>query len=143
MSNIITMFEPMEYQKGFKYQLTENMVCFIPALQKYGKLSCDFITLSDGHLMLLKGFAWDGASGPTIDTLSSMRGGAVHDALYKLIRLELLPPEVKEIADDILEFVCVKDGMWEWRAGVWHRAVDKLADAAADPRNKKKVHIAP
>lgn len=143
MADIITMMGRMEYQKGFKYQLTKDMIVFIPALKKYGDLSCDFIHLKNGYLTLIKGFAWDGASGPTFDTRSSMRGGGVHDAIYKLIRLELLPPEVKEIADDILEFVCVGDGMWEWRAGAWHTAVDRLADAAADPKNKKKVLIAP
>ena len=41
----------------------------------------------------------------------------------------LSPAEVKELADNILEFVCVKDGMFEWRANLWHDAVDKFGDA--------------
>jgi hypothetical protein len=72
-----------------------------------------------------------------------MRGGFIHDVIYELLRHGLLPPEVKEIADEILEFVCKGDDMWWWRAEAWHIVVDKLADAAADPKNKKKVHIAP
>ena len=139
----MTMIDGMEYTSGCKYQLHSDMAVFIPELVKYGKLSVDFILLSEGRLTLLKGFAWDGASGPTIDTKSSMRGSAVHDALYKLIRQELLPPEVKELADDIFECICVGDGMWVWRAGAWRKAVGGLADAAADPKNKKKVFSAP
>lgn len=143
MADIIELFTDLEYKSGFKYQSDVEFRCFIPALVKYGTLHHNFIYLEAGYLTVYKGYAWDGASGPTFDTKSSMRGGFVHDVLYELMRQGLLPPEVKEIADEILEFVCVKDGMWEWRAGAWYTAVDKLADAAADPKNKKKVLTAP
>ena len=144
MNEIIILPEgKMRYTDGCKYQLYEPITFYIPSLSTHKNIKLDFIELYDGYLTLLKGFAWDGASGPTIDTKSSMRGSAVHDALYKLIRQELLPASVKELADDILEFTCVEDGMWEWRAGAWHTGVDKLADAAADPRNKKKIKEAP
>jgi hypothetical protein len=33
-----------------------------------------------------KGYAWNGPSGPTLDTRNFMRGSLVHDALYQLMR---------------------------------------------------------
>jgi hypothetical protein len=140
---MIELFTDLEYKSGFKYQNDKEFRCFIPSLKKYGTLHHNFIHLDNGYLTVYKGYAWDGASGPTFDTKSSMRGGFIHDVIYELLRHGLLPPEVKEIADEILEFVCKGDDMWWWRAEAWHIVVDKLADAAADPKNKKKVHIAP
>jgi len=134
---------PMKYTKGCKYQLFETMEVFIPDLISYDNIVCDFIWLKKGRLTLLKGFAWDGASGPTIDTKSSMRASAIHDALYKLIRQGYLPAKTKNLADVILRYVCIQDGMWEWRAGAWFLAVGKFADTAADPKNKKKIMEAP
>lgn len=143
MPDIITLFDPLKFTSGYKHQVKEDFHVFIPALIKYGTVKYDFIRLVDGHLTIFKGFGWDGASGLTFDTISSFRGSCVHDVLYRLIRQGLLPPEIKEVADLILEFVCVKDGMWEWRAGVWYTAVDKCGDSSIDPRNKIKVRTAP
>ena len=47
----------------------------------------------DGRLVIQKGYAWDGPSGPTIDTENFMRGSLVHDALYQLFREGKLDPE--------------------------------------------------
>lgn len=134
---------PMKYSKGYKYQIKEPLKAFIPSLKEYGDIRYGFIILTSGLLELVPGFAWDGASGPTIDTKSSMRAGAVHDALYRLIRQELLPDSAKELADELLHDICVMDGMWRWRAASWYRAVDKFADSAADPKNKIKIKSAP
>ncbi len=38
------------------------------------------------RLTTKKGYAWDGPSGPTIDSKNFMRGSLVHDALYQLMR---------------------------------------------------------
>jgi len=138
---MIEIFTPLRYTSGYKYQNAEDFDCYIPALKKFGIVEYDFIRLEYGYLTILKGYAWDGASGPTFDTKSSMRGGMIHDAIYLLIRQGLLAKEAKHIADEILRFVCERDGMWKWRAGAWYIAVDKLADAAADPKNKKKVYV--
>ena len=44
------------------------------------RIEDDFFTLQeDGTLIVNKGFAWDGASGPTFDSRSSMRPSLVHD----------------------------------------------------------------
>lgn len=134
---------PLAYSSGYKYQAAEKLSVFIPALKSFGACKIKFVRLKHGLLEILPGFAWDGASGPTIDTKSSMRGGCVHDALYRFIRRELLPPEVKSIADELLHDICVMDEMWHWRADSWYLAVDRLADSAADPKNRVKIKRAP
>jgi len=48
----------------------------------------------DGQFEFSKGYAWDGPSGSTVDTLNFMRGSLVHDALYQLIRMEKILPQL-------------------------------------------------
>ncbi len=66
---------------------------------------------ADGLLTLRKGYAWDGPSGPTWDTRNFMRGSLVHDALYQLMREELLPRMYRDTADRLLRQTCQEDGM--------------------------------
>jgi len=87
-------------------------------------IETEFIKLSKyGILTLRDKYSCDGASGPTYDSKSSMRGAFVHDALYQLMRLGLLPQSIKERADLIFYELCLQDGMIKQRAWVWHKAV--------------------
>jgi len=131
------------FTSGYKHQVKYDFTVYIHELLIYGEVEYDFIHLKDGWLTIRAGFGWDGASGPTYDTKATRRGVLIHDVLYRLMRQGLLPPEVKELADRIMEFVMLKDGMWEWRAGVWFKSVSKYGDAAIDPRNKIKIRVAP
>jgi len=70
----------------------------------------------DGTLLIRKGYAWDGPSGPTIDTKNFMRGSLVHDALYQLIRENKIDSDQRKRADEILKEICIKDGMLKIRA---------------------------
>ena len=91
-----------------------------------------------------KGYAWDGPSGPTIDTRNFMRGSLVHDALYQLMREEHLDKETyRKPADQLLRDMCREDGMWSIRAWWVYLAVRWWADPAADPANKKPIIKAP
>jgi len=49
----------------------------------------------------------------------------------------------REIADDFLYDVLVADGMNKLRAWFWWRGVRRAAGFAADPKNIKKVYVAP
>jgi len=40
----------------------------------------------------------------------------VHDALYQLMRLKLLPASLRETADMLLRRICIEDGMCRLRA---------------------------
>lgn len=106
-------------------------------------IETEFIGLDiDGSLMILKGYAWDGASGG-IDTPAFMRASLVHDALYQLTREGHLQKRTREQVDDLLRAMCIEDGMSRLRAWWVHRGVRIGGGPAADPRNTKAVMIAP
>ncbi len=127
------------YRKGFKYQLAEDYSITIK-ICPVDPIVTDYIELnSKGLLTIHKGYAWDGASGTTIDTKSSMRGALVHDAIYQLLRMEKINITWRTYADELLRDLCIEDGMWKCRAKAWYKAVEKLAGFAADPKNVKEV----
>ena len=85
------------------------------------------------------GYAWDGPSGPTIDTKNFMRGSLVHDGLYQLMREGLLAhEEYRKSADDLLRDICVEDGMSKFRAWYVHRAVRISGGKSTKPRTKER-----
>lgn len=132
----------MKYQKGFKYQLAADETIFVEWLMGYN-IETPFISIKDGWLLVKKGYAWDGPSGPTFDTKSFMRGSLFHDALYQLMRLELLPRGCRHLADNLLVDVCIEDKMWPLRAKWVMFGVDTFAASAAHPDHVKKVYTAP
>jgi uncharacterized protein DUF1353 len=136
--------ECISYKKGYKYQLVEEYSTDIPIKPDENIIS-DYINLSrDGKLVIKKGYAWDGPSGPTWDTLNFMRGSLVHDALYQLMRAEKLDKDkYREPADRLLQKMCQEDGMSSIRAWVVYQGVRLGGEPSADPVNKKPIIRAP
>lgn len=92
------------------------------------------ITLEvNGLLTIRKGYAWDGPSGPTIDTPNFMRGSLVHDVLYQLMREELIGQEHREYADTLLREICLEDGMSPIRAWLVYQGVRLGGASSAAP----------
>lgn len=87
----------------------------------------------DGVLHIRQGYAWDGPSGPTLHTRNFMRGSLVHDALYQLMREEILPQSSRLRADQLLREICRIDGMSAFRAWYVFWAVRLFAKHAAEP----------
>jgi hypothetical protein len=113
----------IKYREGYKYQLAEPYVIDI-AIKPDAHVSNDFLILSpEGVLIINKGYAWDGPSGPTIDTDNFMRGSLVHDALYQLMREGLIDLGWRETADRELQRICKEDGMSSIRAWWVYRGV--------------------
>jgi len=132
----------MKYRKGYKYQLVEDEIFQINILGF--NIRTQFIDLwPNGKLIVKSGYAWDGASGPTIDTKSSMRASLGHDALYQLMRNRLLPFSARPHVDDLMLEWLLEDGMWKLRAKLWRREVGKFAGFAVLPKYIKKVYEAP
>jgi hypothetical protein len=132
----------IEYKTGFKYQLTKT--CVYKSVITGYNISTRYITLKeDGTLTIYAGYAWDGPSGPAVDSLNFMRASLIHDALYQLIREGHLPPTERYMADKILQYICREDGMSKLRAWWVFVGVDKFAAGAADPNSKKKIIRAP
>jgi hypothetical protein len=133
----------MKYKAGYKYQLAEN---FQMTTEFTGKtIKQGFIRLTVGGVLTLnKGYAWDGPSGPAIDTKNFMLGSLVHDALYQLMRKKRLDPKIyREPADRLLQQMCVDHGMWKVRAWWVYKFVSMFAASAADPSHEKKILTAP
>ena len=138
--------ECISYKKGYKYQLVEEYSTNISTKQDTDiSSSADYVTLSnEGKIVLKKGYAWDGPSGPTIDTLNFMRGSLIHDALYQLMRENKLDKNIyRESADRLLQQMCKDDGMSSIRAWFVYQGVRIFGDPAADPANKKPILSAP
>ena len=132
----------IKYQTGYKYQLAEDYS--IQTVITGYEINLPLIALHmDGLLTIKKGYAWDGASGPTIDTKSSMRGALVHDALYQLMRADLIGQHNRKYADAYLRDLCIQDKMFKWRAWLWYYAVRKFAMPAANAERDRKIITAP
>ena len=137
------------YKKGFKYQLARDYVGIV-RFTVPKPLETQYIRLEPRpngtcKLFISLGYAWDGPSGPTLDRFadSAMRPSLEHDALYELIRKELLPPEYRPLADKQFHTQAQKDGMWRVRAWGWHRMLHHFGWGAADPDAKKVVFTSP
>lgn len=133
----------MKYRSGYKYQLAEDYTTITPIYPKENIITRYICLSTKGYLTISEGYAWDGASGPTIDTKNTMVPSLVHDALYQLIRERHLPQSARTDADILLYDLLRERGMFFLRAWLWHREVSKFAGWAADPKNVKKIHEAP
>lgn len=130
---------PIAYRSGYKYQLAETY-SIVLTIQPEQRIVTDFIRFDlDGTLTISKGYAWDGPSGPAIDTPDFMRGSLIHDAIYELIRDGHLH-DCRAEADDILRMICLQDGMPRARAEWVHNAVRVFGGSAV--RGKKPIFTA-
>jgi hypothetical protein len=135
----------IKYRKisGYKYQLMEKYSQDMQwSLAKGVVTSGRWIVMTKtGKLTIKKGYAWDGPSGPTIDTPDFMRGSLVHDALYQLMRDKLVEQKRRKPADVMLWLMCQKDGMSKTRADYVYHAVRAFGGRAAKPPKKPKKVI--
>ena len=131
----------IRYRSGYKYQLAESYTVKINIRPAQNIVTRYILLSADGLLTLNEGYAWDGPSGPTINTKSSMRGSLVHDALYQLIRLGLLPAGLRLACDDEAHSIWVEDKMLKVRADLWRWCLNRFAGFAAE--EKDVVLLAP
>ncbi len=126
----------------YKYQLAQAFEIDLPLLPDARADIPNAILWPNGHILINKGFCWDGPSGPTLDTPAFMRGALVHDALYRMMRLGALPETWRPQADNILRDLCTTDGMSKLRSWYVHWAVKRFASTAAR-RSKRVLFYAP
>lgn len=108
----------IRYQRRRRYKYTLTSTYAYPTgLSPARPIKRHYLQLdADGLLTIQPGYAWDGPSGPTLDTPSFTRGSLVHDALYQLMREGDLPGEARRRADELLREICLAAGMWPPRA---------------------------
>ena len=115
----------MKYRKlkGYKYQLVEKEHKLLP--WNFGGICINekYFKIHDRQLAIWEGYAWDGASGPAIDTPSFMRASLVHDVLYQCMRRGRISRELRREADRLLRDICIMDGMSRFMANRVYNAV--------------------
>ena len=145
------------FKEGYKYWVNRpyhiklNIVPFAPICLSFKTVDVKnniveipLVTMDmQGNMVIYTSYVWDGASGPTWDTLNSMIGSLIHDVLYQLIRLGLIDDRYKEYADQVLHNICTEDGMFEWRADLWKFAVGEFGGDSCKPSAEHKELVAP
>jgi len=139
----------IEYKEGYDYWLVKDYS--IETGISLGKtVSTKLLSITAKGLLTIKeGYAWDGASGPAIDTETVKRTSLVHDALYQLIREGYIHPVHKERADELFieeylkscEKLKKKNALSALRAWYMRKAVDKYGGASTKPR-KNEIKVA-
>lgn len=121
----------MKYKEGYKYILVEDEVTLTPI--KGFTVNEKFISLDgDGKLTVRAFYAWDGASGPTRDDKTNMRGSAIHDAFYQLMRQGWIPLSFRDKVDALFETMCKADKMGKFRAWYYHKGVQWFGKKSAE-----------
>jgi hypothetical protein len=128
---------------GYKYQLVDDYVILTEIIA--GAWENKYIYLTAGGLLTIKqGYAWDGPSGPAIDTKTFMRGSLVHDAIYQLGRQGLPELPWRDYADKLLIKITKEDGMCDVRCRWVLYAVRGFARRAWVSQNEEnKIEVAP
>lgn len=84
-------------------------------------------SIKNGTVNVYSRHWWDGASGPTFDSDSSMEASLWHDIFYFLIEHHFIgkrdPKKFRKWADKVFYNDLKRGGMWFPRARVWFRAV--------------------
>jgi hypothetical protein len=125
---------PLAYKQGYRYQVHDDYMVNV-GISGYEITLDKYLTLDGwGNLTVHQGYAWDGASGPAINTRDFIRGSLVHDALYQLMAEDLLPFSFRRHADEKLIEICRADGMG-WPRWVWVKAAVRIFGARAIETN--------
>jgi len=128
--------------KGYKYDLCCEVRWPVPELAEVPHFYNGYLSLVGGELRIKEGYAWDGPSGPTIDTKTFMRGSLIHDALYQLMREgALLPAAHRKYADELLRVVCLMDGMSKFRAWYVYKIIRVAGRYTCTPRKKPRGKV--
>jgi hypothetical protein len=119
----------MKYRKGYRNQLAETYTIQLPYnLWPPAPIVDEFFGIDcDGFAVIAKGYAWDGASGPTADIPRQqiMVPSLVHDMLCQLDRAGHLTsvPDARKHADELLYTMLRERGMNPIRARLWYWGV--------------------
>ena len=134
----------IRYRAGYKYQLAEDYTVRTPVCPDDDIIHDWFVLTRIGVLLIKSGYAWDGASGPTFDTKSSMRPSLVHDVFCQMMRTELLSfNKWQNAVNDFFREHCISKGMNWFRARYWYMAVEFAEAGRPDGEDPNPVIEAP
>jgi len=135
----------IEYRSGYKYQLAVEYRLQTGIIPKNAIEEPQYVKLlADGTLVVTEGYAWDGPSGPVIDTRQNLRASLVHDAFYQLMRLRKLTIRgYKDRADRLFKSICIEDGVPKTTAHIYYLGLKLGGKPATDPKSERIVKRAP
>lgn len=132
----------MKYSEyKYKFKVEENFSIELPI--KIADFEQPYATSKNGILEIKKGYAWDGASGPVINTQNTLIASLVHDVLYQAMRLNLIKPNKvnRKIADKNFFEILKMNGVNSIRRKVWYfevRLFGKKSTIKIQENNKVK-----
>lgn len=135
----------IQYRSGYKYQLESDYVV-LTTIKPKQDIDTKYIALTTAGVLTVKcGYAWDGTSGPVMDTEENLRASLVHDAFYQLMRRRNLRPikTYKDKADKLFRSMCKEDGVFSPVAQLYYEALKKFGKPATEPANVKPILFAP
>ena len=133
----------VKYQDGYKNFLCESYKDKVAIYPGKG-IKTDYGSLDEkGNVEIYRKFVWDGCSGPTITTKTTIRGGLLHDFLYRLMKHGLLGSSWREQADKEFKIRLLEDRCNRFRAWYFHFSVVAFGVSSINPKNRKKVKTAP
>jgi len=100
-------------------------------------IQTQFFSIINSVLTVMPGYAWDGASGPALDTPNTMVPSLVHDVFYQMIREGLLSKDYRKAIDGLFRQMCRDRGMNWFRAWYFYLAVQKFGRRAIRTRELK------
>lgn len=124
--------------KGYKYRTNEDERFEV---EIYESAHNDFISLDRGVLIIKEHYAWDGASGPTLDDKTNMTPSLVHDALYQLMREGLIELTHRKYIDQLFIDMCRARGMGKFRAWYYSIGVRRLGKKSSLPRKNPRNKV--
>lgn len=131
------------YKSGYKYQLEETAY-IQTGIKPQEKITTRFITLMpNGLLIIVRGYAWNGADWPVIQTDDTVEASLYHDALYQLIRLGSLCSLWRDAADRLYRKVAIDAGMPHVRAQSHYIALKLFGEPASLIDAEPKILVAP
>lgn len=86
-------------------------------------------------------YAYDGASGPTLDDKTNLKAALIHDCQYQLMREGLLDRKYRKAVDQTFRRHCIEDGMGKFRAWYYYRAVRMFCKKSSLPRKSPRGQI--
>ena len=123
----------------FVYVLTDEFNCTLPKRSAPKFTGQDaFVVYENGKLTIKAGFAWDGPSGPSIDTKAFIRASLVHDALYRLMSKGVIQANEtnRYFSDLVMKALNLAGGMTRFRAWYTFLAVHFFGKKHSKRRRK-------
>ncbi len=107
---------------GYKYRLLEQFQWYSEFL-KDESFEAPFFQCDKGHCTAFKGYAWDGVSGPAVDTKKTKIPGLKHDISYQAIRLGLIDKKYKSDIDKQFHDDLERGKVSRFIADIYYRGV--------------------